>query len=271
MAAWPYNTTAWRKLRLAKLGVEPLCEVCRQRGRINPANHVDHIQSIASGGDPFPPLPDLRSLCASCHSIKTAALDRSGGSGVGIAGCGVDGLPLDASHPFIVGARPKLPTRPGGLRYSRPPLTIVCGPPASGKSSFVAEHAASDDVVIDLDMIASRLARSTLHGWGRSWLRAAVEERNRQLLGLGASNAPAAWFIIGQPEAPLRQWWCDQLNPRRVVVLETPAAVCVRRIHADPDRRARLRPAITAVERWWQAYGRRRGDEIMRLTHAAQG
>jgi hypothetical protein len=58
---------------------------------------VDHVRSIASGGAPFPALAGLMSMCASCHSYKTRAVDRPGGSGKRFKGCGVDGAPVDAS------------------------------------------------------------------------------------------------------------------------------------------------------------------------------
>ncbi|MCW0047199.1 HNH endonuclease [Brevundimonas sp. BT-123] len=106
MADWPYTTAAWQRLRKAKLSETPLCETCAMRGRRVIAEHVDHVVSIASGGYAFPALDWLRSLCPPCHSIKTNALDRAGGKGVAIKGCGADGLPLDPNHPFLAGDNP---------------------------------------------------------------------------------------------------------------------------------------------------------------------
>ncbi|MEO1191466.1 MAG: HNH endonuclease signature motif containing protein [Pseudomonadota bacterium] len=85
--------------------MNPLCEVCDKRGLPVAASHVDHKVAISKGGDPFPPLDALMSMCPSCHSIKTSAIDRSdrssGSAGVAFKGCGLDGLPLDPSHPFM--------------------------------------------------------------------------------------------------------------------------------------------------------------------------
>lgn len=104
MADWPYNLSTWKKLRALKLADQPLCEPCERRGIPTPARHVDHKVSMASGGDPFPPLSGLMAMCPSCHSIKTAAKDRRGGSGVAFKGCDVEGMPLDPAHPFLTPA-----------------------------------------------------------------------------------------------------------------------------------------------------------------------
>jgi 5-methylcytosine-specific restriction endonuclease McrA len=94
---WPYSTARWQKLRRLKLSADPLCFACQLRGKTVPASHVDHIQAIAKGGEPFPPLDELMSLCPSCHSEKTAAIDR-GQSLPGarrFKGFDVDGNPID--------------------------------------------------------------------------------------------------------------------------------------------------------------------------------
>ena len=95
MARWPYNTSRWHRLRLAKLRANPLCEHC-----IKPtmAAQVDHIQAIAKGGDPWA-WDNLQSLCVSCHSRKTNAED--GGAFNAPRDRRVDpdtGRPLDAGH-----------------------------------------------------------------------------------------------------------------------------------------------------------------------------
>ena len=99
MADWPYNTTAWQKLRSAKLAHEPLCQPCQARGDFTPANTVDHMTPIASGGAPFPPLDRLMSMCERCHNEKTAANDRTHVKPFArkIKGFDADGNPVDPS------------------------------------------------------------------------------------------------------------------------------------------------------------------------------
>lgn len=124
MAKWPYNTTKWQKLRLAKLAQNPDCEACARRGRIVAANAVDHILSIAKGGHPFPQLDELAALCTSCHSRKTGAVDRAGGSGIAFPGFDADGAPLDPDHPYLTGR---------GRSQSRKRLSARTPPPVKNR------------------------------------------------------------------------------------------------------------------------------------------
>lgn len=103
MADWPYSTAAWRNLRAAKLALAPLCEACALRGETRPAKAVDHVTPIAAGGDPFPSFDGLMALCVPCHSEKTANVDRAGGKGVRFKGAGLDGAPIDPTHPWFAG------------------------------------------------------------------------------------------------------------------------------------------------------------------------
>ena len=93
MSRWPYNTSAWQRLRAAKLSAQPVCEPCERRGRTVLAEAVDHIIEINKGGPAFPPLDALMSMCTSCHSVKTNAVKS--GKGNRFRGCDVDGNPLD--------------------------------------------------------------------------------------------------------------------------------------------------------------------------------
>ena len=61
----------WKRLRLLKLTVNPLCEECNSHNVIRPAQEVDHIRPISRGGARLD-LNNLQSLCKTCHSQKTA-------------------------------------------------------------------------------------------------------------------------------------------------------------------------------------------------------
>lgn len=151
---------------------------------------------------------------------------------------------------------------PDWLKPSTIPLTIVCGPPASGKSTYVARRAGRNDLVIDLDVIASRLSGGPLHAWDRErWLQPALYQRNNLLGSLARPTSyRAAWFIVSEPTADRRKWWADHLKPDAIVVLETPEAQCFAYAAKDTDRdQAHTAQAIAS---WWSSYTRRAGDVI---------
>jgi 5-methylcytosine-specific restriction protein A len=100
MPGWPYVTARWKRLRLMKLGLEPLCEYC-PADRRNVANTVDHAVPIRDGGAIWS-LDNLRSCCAGCHSAKTARGVEAGAVRTTRPrkGCRADGTPLDPAHPW---------------------------------------------------------------------------------------------------------------------------------------------------------------------------
>src|SRR5262245_51849138 len=66
-----YDSAEWKRLRAAKLAADPLCETCREQGRIVEANTVDHKIPIRRGGERLD-WNNLQSQCTPCHSRKSA-------------------------------------------------------------------------------------------------------------------------------------------------------------------------------------------------------
>lgn len=260
MADWPYNTTAWQRLRKAHLAVEPLCRGCKPH-RLTPANTVDHITAISDGGAPFPGHDGLASYCAPCHSAKTVRGTEAGAvrTTKGRKGCDANGNPLDAAHPWN-GGNGYLPAHvidrrmPADLKPSRIPIVIVTGPPGSGKSSYVRERAGPRDRVICLDTIMAKISGQPEHHAPRHLIGKAMETRNAMLRKLADDAVhERAWFIVAAPNPADRRKWARMLGGE-LVVLDTPLRECIRRIKADdsrpPERRAEM---AEVAEKWWQA------------------
>lgn len=78
------HTARWQQLRRAKLTTSPLCERCKEEGRITPAEEVHHITPVEDGltvreketlmFDPH----NLRALCHDCHVKTHTEIGRSG-------------------------------------------------------------------------------------------------------------------------------------------------------------------------------------------------
>ncbi|WP_112834704.1 MULTISPECIES: HNH endonuclease [unclassified Rhizobium] len=135
MADWPYNTSTWQKLRLAKLAADPMCEPCRVRGNATLANAVDHMTPVNAGGDPFPPLDGLMSMCERCHNEKTAANDRKHKKPFArkIKGVDAQGNPVDHSDGWHRG---------GGQNHEK---RLSSGPMWENKIYLVSGSQVSDE------------------------------------------------------------------------------------------------------------------------------
>lgn len=204
---------------------------CQHCGQIvfGKSAHCDHIKPKAQGGSDL--LSNVQTLCSTCHQIKTNK------ESVGKDYCSL---------------------RPTWIRKPNIPVTVVCGAPASGKSTYVAASKKKGDHIIDLDAIASKLAGSTEHTWSFDVLNKAIQQRNKMLDALADASHAKAWFIVCEPSAAHRGWWRDQLNAKTVVI-ETPAHVCEQRIAADKERARQIGNA----EGWWQIYSRSPLDEVI--------
>lgn len=63
-----YNSQRWRKLRKAKLEINPVCEICGNQSELQ----VHHIKPPKGGELLFFNLENLQTVCANCHRKLTA-------------------------------------------------------------------------------------------------------------------------------------------------------------------------------------------------------
>lgn len=274
MADWPYSTARWQRLRLLKLQTSPLCEDCLARDIVKGARAVDHRMPISMGGEAFPPLEELAALCIPCHSRKTARGPEAGAvkARFQVKGCDENGEPLDRAHQWN-GGTGRLPADieqrrlPTDLQRSLIPLTIVCGPPGSGKSTYVREHAGPHDLVICLDTIMAKLSGRAEHDTDIRFLPRAMKVRNVMLRSLAkpGSKHPAAWFIVSAPSPTERRRWAAMLGGK-LVVMDTQPEECVRRIKADASRAGHEGRMIEAALKWWE-----RNPSLRRQTRTTYG
>jgi 5-methylcytosine-specific restriction protein A len=89
-----YTLQRWRRRARHQLKIAPLCASCLRQGLVTPATVAHHLTPHRGNWNSFR-LGRLESLCEPCHA------HRPGDDRAGFAyGVGLDGLPLDPSHPW---------------------------------------------------------------------------------------------------------------------------------------------------------------------------
>jgi len=225
-----YNSSIWKKIRKRVLMSEPICRQCTQ----SISSHIDHIIPIKKGGCKTC-LDNLQALCNSCHSYKTSK--------------------EDILH------------RPYWLPTPKIPVLIISGPSGSGKS-FLSNELSNDRIlVIDLDVIKSKLLGRDIYCWSESdGLENALLERNRLLASLSAPNISkefdSAIFIISAPNGETREWWSKKLNSN-VILLLIPKKICKNRIENDERRKDKLEYFNNIIDKWFMTYTKNNIDYII--------
>lgn len=220
-----YQDRGWRRARRRYLSDNPICVRCEATGRIQPATIVDHIVPHNGDWDAFWNVSNWQALCKPCHDRKTLTEDRG----------------------TAYGRWQRIPTR---AKPSRIPVHLVAGPPASGRTTYVIEHAGARELIIDQGEIANRCRDAGMSNWHS----AAMRERNALIATLALDTEhDAAWIVISEPRLTDRRKWQTAIlgNPgSTTIVLETPAETCKQRVLGHPDAAERC----AQIDRWWRQY-----------------
>jgi 5-methylcytosine-specific restriction protein A len=203
--------------------------MCKAKGIIRASETIDHILPLSDGGLDVD--DNCQGLCWPCHDAKTAT---------------------EAGERFNGG---KGSTHPDWLRPAAIPLTIICGPPASGKTTYALTNASNGDAVIDFDAIMASLIPSY-----RAWhytgsLDQGLRARNAMLGDLSRATHGRAWFIVSAPTRGERKWWQKQLGGT-VVLLDPGQAECNKRSDARGTPRHGVARWYASAGKQWSREGR---------------
>ena len=214
---------AWRKLRDQIMRRDSgLCQPCLKQNRTTLAHAVDHVVPKEQGGTDDE--NNLQSICRDCHTHKTAFEQTEG----------------------------KASAYPKWLPKPTIPVIVVCGPPGSGKSTYVGQNANDSDLIIDLDVIASQLANKPLYHATFDERMSAIRVRNKLLASLGGKTSyRKCWLIATANSEEKREFWKSTLNAQ-IVVLAVDKRTCIDRVMCDELRplSARLRARDVILQ--WQ-------------------
>lgn len=204
---------------------KPLCAECQRQGRVTLAAQRDHIKPLAEGGSDDD--SNVQGLCIACHAEKSRQESARGRNGA-------------VRVSFL----------PDWLPASTAPVVVVCGPPGSGKSTYVAGLATSTDLVLDVDEMAAKISGKPIYHATYDERMLAIRERNRQLGALGKCVPfTKVWLIVTAGTCEHRDFWSVRYGA--LVQMPTTKSECIRRIHADQRRPSEVkRRAIEAVYAW---------------------
>lgn len=103
-------------------------------------------------------------------------------------------------------------------------LTVVTGPPCSGKTTYVRQYALPGDVIIDLDAIAQALGSPVTHDHEPGIRKVALEARAaaiKMAISRHQHHGARAWIIESAPDQARRSWYASR-DARFVDLSESP-------------------------------------------------
>lgn len=128
-------------------------------------------------------------------------------------------------------------------------LTVVTGPPAAGKSTWVRAHAQAGDVVIDYDLLANALTApgASAHDHTRAVRHVAFRARSAAIAeALRHVGEVEVYIIHSVPSAEAQQRYAH--HDARIVAIDPGKDVVEQRIAEQRPRSARA-----AATRWYSS------------------
>lgn len=127
---------------------------------------------------------------------------------------------------------------------SATPVTLVTGPPCSGKSTYVRDHMRPGDLVVDYDAIAQAIGSPDGHDHPRALHPFALHVKDALLDRLTRSNDVRRVWLVKVVPTP-----GEVAIASEVVTLDVPADECKRRAAESgrPERWADL------IDDWWRS------------------
>ncbi len=238
-----YDSQAWRKTREAYLQSKHyICEDCG--GAASVVHHITYIKPW-NVNDPNITLnwDNLKAVCVDCHALEHSQdMKKRGGE------ARLNGIAFDEEGNVIKQAN----------------VFLVCGSPASGKTTYVAEHKGKSDLVIDLDYICAALAGETgnVHLDHRPILSVALEVRELlyQIIAERRGKWERAFIITTIADVREMKAVADELRAE-IVLMNTALPECLERIKNDPSRVHNRILHAKLAEEWFEKYNNSRGRD----------
>jgi 5-methylcytosine-specific restriction protein A len=210
-------TNRWQKARKIYLSHHPMCAECLFNERLTPATVVDHIIPHKGDYELFWDKDNWQPLCKKCHDKKTFTETRP------------NYIPLALYYPQI--------EKPISN------VTLVCGSPGSGKTTYINNNKSDGDLVIDIENKILTKAN----------LKTQLIERNKLLRELSKIKYNHVWVSAAAPTKKVRSHWIRQLNPIETIVLLPSIETLKNQIMNDSNRKDKDK-FIMIAKNWHEKY-----------------
>jgi len=134
-------------------------------------------------------------------------------------------------------------------------VVVVWGSPASGKTTYVREHMAYGDMVVDLDLIKQAISMSGKTDAGDNLLSTAIKLRD-YLYGLIARrefDCDAVWVVAGLPSGKDRQLLDVKIRPDEWLYCDATMQQCLVRAMNDTERNDKAKQQ-KVIRKWFDIY-----------------
>lgn len=130
---------------------------------------------------------------------------------------------------------------------------LVCGPPASGKSSFVKKNMRPGDLVLDVDLLWQALSRQPPYKKPRELLDPVLRTRDFLLDYIAETpDLGRVWVVAGAPEAEAREKLKQKLGAETTLLL-CDEETSRQRIRAS-DTRTDTQRHLDNLADWWERF-----------------
>ena len=142
-------------------------------------------------------------------------------------------------------------------------VTIVCGPPGSGKTTFVLKNKSADDLIIDFDAIYQAITLLPMYNKPINLMNYAIKIREYLYDLIDVENgAKHIWIIECLPKINDRYELQKRFNAK-VIMLEISTAECLRRILNDDRRINKMDYWEKIINKWWKDYEKYDKDMVI--------